>query len=152
MRSHSEEVRRDQLDKCFVCGIERDVFEQHGLNFEQHTHEDHYMWNYLFLKIYLEQKDPTEYTGQEHHIRQLMKEQRWTAFFPIKKALAIQDIATTEKNDMRAMIRRISELQQSVARLEREQAKQFTQQLAQQDAQQQAQQQVQQQAQQQAQS
>ena len=118
MRAHTEDVRKDQQEKCFVCGIDRDVFEQHGLSFERHTRDDHYMWNYIFLKIYLEQKDPTEYTGQEHHIRQLMKEQRWAAFFPIKKALAIQDIATTEKNDMRTMIRRIDDLQQTVARLE----------------------------------
>ena len=118
MRAHAEDVRKDQQEKCFVCGIDRDVFEQHGLSFERHARDDHYMWNYIFLKIYLEQKDPTEYTGQEHHIRQLMKEQRWAAFFPIKKALAIQDIATTEKNDMRAVIRRIDALQQTVARLE----------------------------------
>ena len=118
MRAHAEDVRKDQQEKCFVCGIDRDVFEQHGLSFERHARDDHYMWNYIFLKIYLEQKDPTEYTGQEHHIRQLMKERRWAAFFPIKKALAIQDIATTEKNDMRAVIRRIDALQQTVARLE----------------------------------
>ena len=112
MRAHTEDVRKDQQEKCFVCGIDRDVFEQHGLSFERHTRDDHYMWNYIFLKIYLEQKDPTEYTGQEHHIRQLMKEQRWAAFFPIKKALAIQGLDTTQKKDVHTMITQIDQLRQ----------------------------------------
>ena len=160
MRAHVDEVQRDQRDKCFVCGIERDEFEQHGLSFDKHTKEDHNMyvciaypssrtniplfltsilltllrrccrsphhllvflrrWAYLFFKLHLEQKDPTEYTGQEQHVQQLIKQQRWCAFFPIKKALAIQGLATTEKKDLHSMIRRVDDLQQSMARMER---------------------------------
>ena len=44
MRTHVDEVQRDQRDKCFVCGIERDEFEQHGLSFDKHTKEDHNMY------------------------------------------------------------------------------------------------------------
>jgi len=176
MREHVDEVQRDQRDKCFVCGIERDEFEQHGLSFDKHTKEDHNMcvsrapvapaarrlspaphrrnrrvaprrariaslarppthhsrttapplatrphhrWDYLFFKLHLAQKDPTEYTGQEQHVHDMIAQQRWGSFFPIKKALAIQGLATTEKKDLHSMIRRVDDLQQSVARMER---------------------------------
>ena len=119
MREHVDEVQRDQRDKCFVCGIERDEFEQHGLSFDKHTKEDHNMWDYLFFKLHLAQKDSTEYTGQEQHVHDMIAQQRWGSFFPIKKALAIQGLATTEKKDLHSMIRRVDDLQQSVARMER---------------------------------
>ncbi len=35
---------------------------------------DHYMWNYVYYKAYLEEKDETEYNGNESYIHEkLMK-------------------------------------------------------------------------------
>ena len=38
---------------CFICDIDREDFEQIGLNFKQHIKEDHNMWDYVFFRFYV---------------------------------------------------------------------------------------------------
>lgn len=60
--------KSDTKDYCFICNIARDDFDKLGLNFNKHTKQDHYMWNYLFFRAYLEEVDETEMTGQETYV------------------------------------------------------------------------------------
>lgn len=34
----------------------------------QHIQRDHYMWDYVFFKAYLQDKDPKEFTGNESYV------------------------------------------------------------------------------------
>ena len=67
LREENEEVLQDINDKCFVCSIDRDDFEQAGIPFHQHIREEHNMWHYVWFKVYLESKDPLTYSSSENH-------------------------------------------------------------------------------------
>lgn len=50
---------------CFICNIDREDFEQLNLPFKAHVREEHNMWDYVFFRMYLEEKDTIDYSGLE---------------------------------------------------------------------------------------
>lgn len=57
---------------CFVCGIEMEKLDKSSdsdKGFEFHIKYEHYMWNYIFYRAYLEFKDSTEYDGNESYVK-----------------------------------------------------------------------------------
>ncbi|EGR31182.1 MIR domain protein [Ichthyophthirius multifiliis] len=80
--------------KCFVCGIDRELIEksyddvQDG--FLQHLKRDHYMWNYVYFKAYLNMKDSKELTGNESYVKEQLKTLD-VSWFPVKRSLNIID-------------------------------------------------------------
>jgi hypothetical protein len=58
----------DQNNKCFVCGLERRVFEKQTKSFVQHVHLEHNPWNYVDYLVYLSSIDPQDHTGFEHSV------------------------------------------------------------------------------------
>jgi hypothetical protein len=99
LREQNDEILEDMRDKCFICGIEREQFDMLDLNFMDHIRKDHNMWQYLWFKMHLAQKDPTEYTGQEQYVQRLLDKPS-TKFFPVKKAMCIEGKGTSVKKDM----------------------------------------------------
>ena len=89
LRVKNQEIRDDIHNTCFVCDIDREDFEQLGLNFKAHLQNDHNMWDYMFFKLYLEEKDPTDFTGLETYCWELIQQNKIT-WFPIKKAIIIE--------------------------------------------------------------
>lgn len=67
MRDEAEFLRQDTLDKCFICSIPREEFEQAGIDFLVHIKEEHNMWHYVWYKIYLDVKDPLTFTINEKY-------------------------------------------------------------------------------------
>ena len=56
LREKKEMVDEQVTGRCFICGIERFVFDQlsHDVNgFEDHIKNHHNMWKYLFFLVYL---------------------------------------------------------------------------------------------------
>ncbi|KAI4827026.1 hypothetical protein KUCAC02_030454 [Chaenocephalus aceratus] len=47
----SEKQKKEEVLKttCFICGLERDKFDNKTVTFEEHFKEEHNMWHYLFL-------------------------------------------------------------------------------------------------------
>ena len=70
----------DTKNKCFICNIDRYVFDRYAEGFEHHIEQDHNLWNYLFYILYLKSKDPTEFTGVESYVFEqvLFLLRRWT--------------------------------------------------------------------------
>jgi hypothetical protein len=58
--------------------------------------------------FHLKTKAPTEYTGQELYVSQLLAEKDYS-FFPLKKAMAIQGHAT-QKKDLVGLFARVEQL------------------------------------------
>lgn len=54
--------------RCFVCGLDRYIFEKNADGFENHIERDHQVWNYLYYLFYLEKKDVNEYNGIESEV------------------------------------------------------------------------------------
>jgi len=65
LRQQGESRRRDETGVCFVCGLTKHDFECKGLNFRAHTAQQHHLWDYVDLAVYLETKDPCEMSGVE---------------------------------------------------------------------------------------
>jgi hypothetical protein len=97
MRQKNDEIRDDMIERCFICGIEREAFETLGLSFATHIKQDHNMWKYLWFRIHLDTKDSTDYTGQEQYVQKLINAKK-TTFFPIKKAMAIEGRGNVKKD------------------------------------------------------
>ncbi len=64
MRAEEDAKIDDIQNKCFVCNLPKDVIEKTEI-FVDHI-KDHYMWNYLFFKDYLNKKDPKSLSAPEH--------------------------------------------------------------------------------------
>ena len=115
LREENDEINLDMRDKCFICGIEREQFDMLDLNFMDHIKKDHNMWQYLWFKIHLNGKDPTEYTGQEQYVQRLLDKPS-TKFFPVKKAMCIEGKSDNVKKDMMGLFTRVEALQTNGSR------------------------------------
>lgn len=70
-KQQREEVLRNT---CFVCGLERSVFENRTVTFDDHIKYEHNMWHYLYFIVLLRVKRDTEFTGPESYVHQMMRE------------------------------------------------------------------------------
>eukprot|EP00808_Paulinella_micropora_P018670 g10154.t1 len=89
MRTEKDRIEEDVKNTCFLCCIDREIFEFHGKSFNQHMFEDHYMWNFAYLRKYLKDKDPTDLTGPEVYLHSMF-EARNIGFFPLKRAMFLE--------------------------------------------------------------
>lgn len=92
LRLEYEERIHDMQNRCFICGIEKEVFDRMSevrLRYLAHTTIDHNKWNYLWYIAYLADKDETEYTGNESYVAEnlRLKEVNW---FPIDQSMGLQ--------------------------------------------------------------
>ena len=93
--------------------IEREDFETLGLDFKEHVAAQHNMWDYLFFRLYLEAKDPSEFNGLETYCWEQQQEGRIT-WFPIKKAIVIEG-RNKEKKDIPGLYTRLGSIEARAA-------------------------------------
>ncbi|KAJ4927276.1 hypothetical protein JOQ06_015010, partial [Pogonophryne albipinna] len=72
----SEKQKKEEILKttCFICGLERDKFDNKTVTFEEHIKVEHNMWHYLFFIVLVKVKDSTEYTGPESYVAEMMRD------------------------------------------------------------------------------
>ena len=93
MRLENDSINMDIKDKCFICSIPRDEFEQAGISFIDHINIEHNMWNYVWYRIYLELKDPLNYSGPEFYAAsQFIDRQKFIKLLPLKRSLTLEKI------------------------------------------------------------
>jgi hypothetical protein len=81
MRQEHEDIAQDIADKCFVCSITKDEFEQAGIDYNVHINDEHNMWKYLWFKLYLDGKDPSAYSSVENFVFRNFSEKKVFFFF-----------------------------------------------------------------------
>ncbi|CAD8201229.1 unnamed protein product [Paramecium pentaurelia] len=90
LRSVQKQKEKDQNHKCFICGIDRLVFDKTSQNtgFWHHIKVEHNIWNYLFYMCYLRMKQSNFNNGVDNYIRakQMASDYSW---FPIRRAKAL---------------------------------------------------------------
>uniref|UniRef100_A0A4W6G6J5 Ion transport domain-containing protein n=1 Tax=Lates calcarifer TaxID=8187 RepID=A0A4W6G6J5_LATCA len=71
----SEKQKKEEILKttCFICGLERDKFDNKTVTFEEHIKVEHNMWHYLFFIVLVKVKDSTEYTGPESYVAEMIR-------------------------------------------------------------------------------
>ena len=99
LRQIREDKEEDMKSKCFICGLDKEKIEKYypgKEGFEKHL-KDHSIINYFFYTFYLEDKDPSEYSGLESYIKnQIDKESiQW---FPNGRSLKIEEWDSKHKS------------------------------------------------------
>ncbi|XP_056455010.1 inositol 1,4,5-trisphosphate receptor type 2 [Gadus chalcogrammus] len=101
----SEKQRKEEILKttCFICGLERDKFDNKTVSFEEHIKAEHNMWHYLYFLVLVRVKDPTEYTGPESYVAYMIKENNLD-WFPRMRAMSlVSSESDGEQNEMRGL-------------------------------------------------
>jgi len=95
MRSKKDFIEEQVNNYCFICGIDRETFNFHGYGFDKHLLNDHWMWNYVYLRKHLQDKTSTEHTGQEQYLHQMF-ERRNIKFIPLRRAMCLEEAEDVE--------------------------------------------------------
>jgi len=96
-------VDYDEKNICFICNIDRTLFEKQGENFEDHTRIEHSLWNYLYYMVYLNTKNKLDYTGTESYVYEKIENED-LSWFPIQRAIILN---TTQKEEEEQDVKQI---------------------------------------------
>ncbi|CAF3997190.1 unnamed protein product, partial [Rotaria sp. Silwood2] len=102
----TEKQRNDEIlrNTCFICALDRKSFDNKHVTFEDHIRKVHNMWNYVYFMVLIHVKDPTEYTGPESYVHEMI-EQRNLDWFPRMRtsSLDTQEDKNKEEQDNRIL-------------------------------------------------
>ncbi|XP_061583880.1 inositol 1,4,5-trisphosphate receptor type 1-like isoform X4 [Cololabis saira] len=115
----SEKQKKEEILKttCFICGLERDKFDNKTVTFEEHIKVEHNMWHYLFFIVLVKVKDSTEYTGPESYVAEMMREHNLD-WFPRMRAMSlVSSDADGEQNEIRSLQEKLESTMKLVTNL-----------------------------------
>jgi hypothetical protein len=100
LRAKKLERQRDTVDKCFTCGIDKQIFDRASKvpnGFKIHITADHNMWNYLYFMIFLWEQDKDDDDGLEQYVRRCVavNDIQW---FPMNKAMRLSQTKSSEES------------------------------------------------------
>uniref|UniRef100_A0A8C5BDS4 Inositol 1,4,5-trisphosphate receptor n=1 Tax=Gadus morhua TaxID=8049 RepID=A0A8C5BDS4_GADMO len=101
----SEKQRKEEILKttCFICGLERDKFDNKTVSFEEHIKLEHNIWNYLYFIVLIREKNRTDYTGPESYVGLMIKNKNLD-WFPRMQAMSlVVSDGDGEQNEMRML-------------------------------------------------
>ncbi|XP_061430042.1 inositol 1,4,5-trisphosphate receptor type 1-like [Lethenteron reissneri] len=103
LRSEKQNKEEVLKNSCFICGLERDKFDNKTVSFEEHVKVEHNMWHYLYFIVLARVKDPTEYTGPESYVADMIAEQNLD-WFPRMRAMSlVSSDGEGEQNELRGL-------------------------------------------------
>ncbi|XP_049327895.1 inositol 1,4,5-trisphosphate receptor type 1 isoform X10 [Astyanax mexicanus] len=115
----SEKQKKEEVLKttCFICGLERDKFDNKTVTFEEHIKVEHNMWHYLFFIVLIKVKDSTEYTGPESYVAEMIREHNLD-WFPRMRAMSlVSSDAEGEQNEIRSLQEKLESTMKLVSNL-----------------------------------
>ncbi|XP_066529144.1 inositol 1,4,5-trisphosphate-gated calcium channel ITPR1 isoform X1 [Hoplias malabaricus] len=115
----SEKQKKEEVLKttCFICGLERDKFDNKTVTFEEHIKVEHNMWHYLFFIVLIKVKDSTEYTGPESYVSEMIREHNLD-WFPRMRAMSlVSSDAEGEQNEIRNLQEKLESTMKLVSNL-----------------------------------
>ncbi|XP_078804197.1 inositol 1,4,5-trisphosphate-gated calcium channel ITPR1 isoform X3 [Oryzias latipes] len=115
----SEKQKKEEILKttCFICGLERDKFDNKTVTFEEHIKVEHNMWHYLFFIVLVKVKDSTEYTGPESYVAEMIREHNLD-WFPRMRAMSlVSSDADGEQNEIRNLQEKLESTMKLVTNL-----------------------------------
>ncbi|XP_047390441.1 inositol 1,4,5-trisphosphate receptor type 1 isoform X5 [Sciurus carolinensis] len=115
----SEKQKKEEILKttCFICGLERDKFDNKTVTFEEHIKEEHNMWHYLCFIVLVKVKDSTEYTGPESYVAEMIQE-RNLDWFPRMRAMSlVSSDSEGEQNELRNLQEKLESTMKLVTNL-----------------------------------
>uniref|UniRef100_A0AAV2M6F2 Inositol 1,4,5-trisphosphate receptor n=1 Tax=Knipowitschia caucasica TaxID=637954 RepID=A0AAV2M6F2_KNICA len=115
----SEKQKKEEILKttCFICGLERDKFDNKTVTFEEHIKVEHNMWHYLFFIVLVKVKDSTEYTGPESYVAEMIRDHNLD-WFPRMRAMSlVSSDADGEQNEIRSLQEKLESTMKLVCNL-----------------------------------
>ncbi|KAK1338530.1 hypothetical protein QTO34_001647 [Cnephaeus nilssonii] len=115
----SEKQKKEEILKttCFICGLERDKFDNKTVSFEEHIKFEHNMWNYLYFIVLVRVKNKTDYTGPESYVAQMIKNKNLD-WFPRMRAMSlVSNEGEGEQNEIRILQDKLSSTMKLVSHL-----------------------------------
>uniref|UniRef100_A0A7M4FZI7 Inositol 1,4,5-trisphosphate receptor n=1 Tax=Crocodylus porosus TaxID=8502 RepID=A0A7M4FZI7_CROPO len=115
----SEKQKKEEILKttCFICGLERDKFDNKTVSFEEHIKYEHNMWNYLYFIVLVRVKNKTDYTGPESYVAQMIKV-RNLDWFPRMRAMSlVSNEGEGEQNEIRNLQEKLTSTMKLVSYL-----------------------------------
>ncbi|XP_069930286.1 inositol 1,4,5-trisphosphate-gated calcium channel ITPR3 isoform X5 [Oryctolagus cuniculus] len=115
----SEKQKKEEILKttCFICGLERDKFDNKTVSFEEHIKLEHNMWNYLYFIVLVRVKNKTDYTGPESYVAQMIKNKNLD-WFPRMRAMSlVSNEGEGEQNEIRILQDKLNSTMKLVSHL-----------------------------------
>ncbi|XP_020651503.3 inositol 1,4,5-trisphosphate-gated calcium channel ITPR3 [Pogona vitticeps] len=115
----SEKQKKEEILKttCFICGLERDKFDNKTVSFEEHIKYEHNMWNYLYFIVLVRVKNKTDYTGPESYVAQMIKNKNLD-WFPRMRAMSlVSNEGEGEQNEIRCLQDKLNSTMKLVSHL-----------------------------------
>ncbi|KAK1152141.1 hypothetical protein AOXY_G31363 [Acipenser oxyrinchus oxyrinchus] len=115
----SEKQRKEEILKttCFICGLERDKFDNKTVSFEEHVKMEHNIWNYLYFIVLVREKNRTDYTGPESYVALMIKNKNLD-WFPRMQAMSLVVNDTEgEQNELRNLQEKLGSTMKLVSNL-----------------------------------
>uniref|UniRef100_A0A1A8CDF3 Inositol 1,4,5-trisphosphate receptor n=1 Tax=Nothobranchius kadleci TaxID=1051664 RepID=A0A1A8CDF3_NOTKA len=115
----SEKQKKEEILKttCFICGLERDKFDNKTVTFEEHIKVEHNMWHYLFFIVLVKVKDSTEFTGPESYVAEMIRDHNLD-WFPRMRAMSlVSSDADGEQNEIRNLQEKLESTMKLVTNL-----------------------------------
>ena len=118
LRTERATKRASMENACFICGVDRFTFDTQGGGFKRHIDHDHNMWHYLFMIVYLREKDSTEYNGWEQYVADKMNE-RDTSFFPLNNAIVLREHKERQEKGSQQLLDSVRDMNLTISNLSR---------------------------------
>ena len=99
LRTKKIERLQDTTEKCFICGIDKPVFDRASdtpNGFKTHIRFDHNMWNYLFFIVYIWEQDKDDDDGLEQFVRRSL-DANDLSWFPMNRAMRLTSTVSPEE-------------------------------------------------------
>jgi hypothetical protein len=111
LRASKLERLTDTTEVCFICGIDKQVFDRASPEpdgFSTHITIDHNMWNYLYYIFMLWEQDRDDDDGLEQYVRRAIDKDE-IIWFPLHKAKRLDQAATEEEETVSLLNQHIEE-------------------------------------------
>ncbi|KAG1683402.1 Inositol 1,4,5-trisphosphate receptor [Nymphon striatum] len=103
LRSEKQQKEEILKNTCFICGLDRSLFDNKTVSFEEHMKCEHNMWHYLFFIVLVKVKDPTEFTGPESYVYEMINDNNLD-WFPRMRTMSLAAVDVEgEQNELRSL-------------------------------------------------
>ena len=100
IRDKRADAEDDQQNNCFICGISRSTFERF-MDFGDHTHKEHNLWNYLYFIVYCTEKydhNNNDLNWIENYVMDKHRAKLYD-WLPISRSLTLEAKQEQERNE-----------------------------------------------------
>lgn len=96
IREERAEKLADSDRRCFICGINKEIFDRRNLSWAQHIYVDHNLHSYLAYMLYCRNKLTVQCNGVEKRVKEACIQNK-IDFFPMNDCIRMRELDEKEK-------------------------------------------------------